>query len=250
MYQKADHIVPVTHSFKQYIMGHGKPSQLISTITNGADLDCFTGRKRSSWVRQTYELENKFVVSFIGTHGMAHALDTVLKTAQLLKQDPSIVFMLVGDGAQRDRLLNEKYRLGLDNVLMIPQQEKKVVPDFIFASDACLVLLKKSDLFKTVIPSKIFEIMAMKRPIILGVEGESKEIIQKAACGICIEPENPNELAQAILSLKKDPSGCRKLGEKGRRFVTRHYNRDALADKYLQVIRRFEPTGLINRAYQ
>ena len=238
MYKKADHVVSVTRAFKQHIIGKGKKSDMISIVTNGADLDRFKVFKGDNPVIEKYGLKGKFVASFIGTHGMAHALDTVLRAAVILKDRPDIIFMLVGDGANRQMLLQNKKELGLDNVLMIGQQEKKLMPAFIAASNVCMVLLRKSDIFKTVIPSKIFEIMAMERPIIHGVEGESKEIIENASCGICIEPENENELVNAVLMLYENKPFCKHLAGNGRRFVRKFYNRDKLANQYLQVLKQ------------
>ncbi len=237
MYTKADHIVSLTHAFKRHIMARDVKAESISIITNGADLDQFREISGNNDVEDKYGLKDKFVVSFIGTHGMAHALDTVLKAASILENQKEVLFLLVGDGAERDRILKKKKELGLDNVLMLGQQEKKLMPYFISASNACMVLLRKADLFKTVIPSKMFEAMAMERPIIHGVEGESKEIIEQAGCGICIEPENERELADAVLTLSKDAGLCQKLSENGKKFVRANYNRDDLAIKYLKLLK-------------
>jgi len=236
MYTHANHIVSLTHAFKRHIMARGLTSKSISIVTNGADLEQFKSIAGKNEVEEKYGLKDKFVASFIGTHGMAHALDVVLRAASILKNQKNILFLLVGDGAERDRVLKEKEALGLENVRMLPQQEKRLMPHFISASNTCMVLLRKSDLFKTVIPSKIFEAMAMERPIIHGVEGESKEIIEQAGCGICIEPENERELADAVLKLSKDAGFCQKLAANGKIFVREHYNRDDLAIKYLNIL--------------
>jgi len=238
MYTHADHIVSLTHAFKRHIMGRGVTSGSISIVTNGADLDQFKPIEGTNEVEERYGFKDKFVVSFIGTHGMAHALDTVLRAAEILKDQKEVLFLLVGDGAERDRILKEKETLGLENVLMLGQQEKRLMPHFIAASNACMVLLRKSDLFKTVIPSKIFEAMAMERPIIQGVEGESKGIIEKAECGICIEPENEQELADAVLTLYKDAGLCQRLASNGKEFVRANYSRDDLAIKYLYILEK------------
>lgn len=237
MYSRADHIVSLTRAFRRHIMARGISSESISIVTNGADLDQFSQVAGENEVEGKYGLNDKFVVSFIGTHGMAHGLDTVLRAAQILEVRKEILFLMVGDGAERNRILNEKDALGLDNVMMLGQQEKRLMPHFISASDACMVLLRKSDLFKTVIPSKIFEAMAMERPIIHGVEGESREIIEKAGCGICIEPENAAELADAVLTLYKDSALCRRLAANGLKYVRAKYSRDDLADKYLNILK-------------
>lgn len=236
MYRKADHIVSVTKAFKQHIMARDIESGKISIVTNGADLEQFKVVSGENAIEEKYNLKDKFVASFIGTHGMAHALDTVMRAAEILRERKDILFLLVGGGAERENLLKQKEELNLENVMMLPQQEKRLMPYFLSASGACMVLLRKSDLFKTVIPSKIFEAMAMERPIIHGVEGESKEIIEAAQCGICIEPENEKDLADAVLKLSKDPEMCRKLSLNGKSYVRNYYSRDDLADKYLQIL--------------
>jgi glycosyltransferase involved in cell wall biosynthesis len=238
MYKKADHVVSLTHAFKRHIAGRGKSPDQISIITNGADLVQFQELGKDNSVRREYGLEGKFVASFIGTHGMAHALDTVLRAATLLADREDVVFLLVGDGAERETLLKSKNDLALDNIIMVPQQEKKRMPEFIAASDACMVLLRKSDLFKTVIPSKIFEAMAMARPIILGVEGESQAIIEKGRCGLCIEPENEKQLVDAFLKLAEDDKLYRELAENGKRFVRQFYDREKLAFNYLELLEK------------
>lgn len=238
MYRTADHIVSLTRAFRTHITARGVPLAAVSMVTNGADLNRFTPISRDKSGPAAPGLKDKFVVSFIGTHGMAHGLDTVLDAARELKSHSDILFLLVGDGAERERLEQKRMEMGLDNVLMLPQQEKRKVPLFIAASDACMVLLRKSELFKTVIPSKIFEAMAMERPVILGVEGESRQIIETAGCGICIEPENARELSRAVLDLLSDPAMGRLLGRRGRQCVKILYNRDALASTYLGILKK------------
>jgi glycosyltransferase involved in cell wall biosynthesis len=177
-------------------------------------------------------LAGKFVVSYFGTHGMAHHLETALYAAGELREYPDIVFLLVGDGAERKRLLALRDELCLSNVIMLEQQPKSNMPYLWQLSDVSLVLLKKSELFKTVIPSKIFESMAMKIPILLGVQGESQEIIEAAQSGYCIEPENHRQLAEYVERLYKDRDTCKTLGDKGQKFVEKFYDRNVLADRY------------------
>lgn len=236
MYRKADRIVALTNAFKRHIVGCGVSSNRISVITNGADLEQFRVLPKENGFRREQELSGKFVVSYIGTHGMAHGLDTIFKTAKSLKDESKIVFLLVGDGAERERLFKKKEGLGLKNVLMLAQQKKEKMPEILAASDACMVLLKKTDLFKTVIPSKIFEAMAMERPIILGVDGESREIIEAGQCGICIEPENPDALSDAVMQLYRDHTLGQNLGQKGKVFVANRFDREKLAMEYLDLL--------------
>jgi glycosyltransferase involved in cell wall biosynthesis len=236
LYRRADQIVALTNAFKRHIMERGVRDERISVVTNGADLERYRPRENNNSFRASYSLNGKFVASYVGTHGMAHALETILQAAKLLEDKPQIQFMLVGDGAERENLIKSKDKMGLKNVLMLPQQKKENIPEILAASDTCMVLLRKSELFKTVIPSKIFEAMAMEKPIVLGVQGESTGIISNADCGICIEPENSRQLADAILELSGDPEQTEKLGKNGGLFVRTHYNRDNLAMTYLDVL--------------
>lgn len=236
MYRKADHIVSVTRSFIKHFNKRGIGTEKISVVTNGADLGAFNPLPRDRELEAAFGLEGKFVVSYVGTHGMAHSLETVLAAAELLKEQKEIVFLLAGDGAEREKLLAARERLGLDNVLMLPQQPKTMVPRLLALSDATMVLLKKSDLFKTVIPSKMFEAMAMERSLIFGVEGESRAIFESAECGIAIEPENERELAEAVRSLARDRERSAALGKKGGDFVRKYYDRDVLARFYGTII--------------
>jgi glycosyltransferase involved in cell wall biosynthesis len=231
-YRKADFIVPVTDAFKRYMVGKGIPAEKIQVIKNGADLSFFTKVIGSNPVAAELGLQGKFVASYFGTHGMAHRLETLLCAAQELKEHKDIVFLLVGDGAERERLTAMRDGMGLDNVIMLGQQPKEKMPYLWALSDVSLVLLKKSELFKTVIPSKIFESMAMERPIILGVEGESAEIIRAADAGFCIEPENSHELAERVLELYRERDLCARLGKNGRRHVEANYDRTVLARRY------------------
>jgi len=236
MYRSADHIVSVTNSFKKHIMARGVQEAKLSVVTNGADLDNFKPLPRRNEISAEYGLDDKFVASFIGTHGMAHGLTTVLRAADKLRGNDKIVFLLVGDGAEKENLTRQVREMDLPNVIMVGQQPKNLMASFLAASDACMVLLKKDDLFKTVIPSKIFEAMAMERPIIMGVQGESLAIVEAAGCGVAIEPENENDLVGAVLQLCEDRTFAESLGKSGRRFVEKNYSREVLAGNYLQVL--------------
>ncbi len=145
---------------------------------------------------------------------------------------------MVGDGAERQVLVQMRNAMGLQNVMMLDQQSKSRMPEFWALSDVSLVLLKKSDLFKTVIPSKMFESLAMAKPIVLGVEGESADLLLAAQAGICIEPEDADQLVARVLALSNDRELCQRLGRNGRRFVMEHFDRIVLARKLVSVIER------------
>jgi glycosyltransferase involved in cell wall biosynthesis len=242
-YRQADRIVPVTDAFKRYMVGKGISAEKIEVIKNGVDLSFFKQVAGPNPIAMELGLQGKFVASYFGTHGMAHCLETVLYAARELKEQKDIVFLLVGDGAERRRLVAMRDEMALHNVIMLDQQPKEKMPYLWALSDVSLVLLKKSKLFTTVIPSKIFESMAMEKPIILGVEGESAEIIKAADAGFCIEPENKRELAERVLELYKNGDVAVRLGENGRRHVAKHYDRTVLARRYESLLSSLVPAS-------
>lgn len=234
-YHKADRIVPVTDAFKSYMLSKGIEADKIVVVKNGVDLTRYIPLDETSFLAEELGVKGKFVVSYFGTHGMAHHLETIFHAARRLTNSKDIVFLMVGDGAERQALVRMRDTMALDNVMMLEQQPKSRMRELWGLSDVSLVLLKKSDLFKTVIPSKIFESMAMAKPIILGVEGESAELIQAAQAGICIEPEHADDLAVRVLELSQKSGICQQLGTNGRKYVMKHFNRIVLARKLASV---------------
>ncbi len=235
-YRNADHIIPVTDSFKAYMVGKGIEAGRITVVKNGVDLAQYRPVEGASALAEELGLTGKFVVSYFGTHGMAHHLETILDAARRLSNSPNIVFLMVGDGAERQALVRMRDAMGLKNVMMLDQQPKSRMPEFWALSDVSLVLLKKSDLFKTVIPSKIFESLAMAKPIVLGVEGESADLLRAAQAGLCIEPEEAEQLVARVLELSRDTQLRQRLGGNGRRFVIEQFDRIILARKLASVI--------------
>jgi len=241
MYRLARHIIAVGEGYKQQLLGKGVSSQRISVVMNGVDKSMFFPRPTDTKLKSQLGITDKFVCSYVGTIGLAGGLEVVLRAALILEEmkRDDIVFLLVGSGAMRDDLEAEQKRIGLSNVIFTGQLEKSEMPAILSISDAVLVHLTKTDLFLTVMPSKIFEAAGMARPIICGVAGYAAELVKKAGGGICIEPENPGELVDAIDFLAGHPDKGKKMGESGYKFITEHYDRDILAENYLGIIKRY-----------
>jgi glycosyltransferase involved in cell wall biosynthesis len=233
-YRRADLIVSVTDSFVPHIRAR-RPNGPIAVIKNGVDLDLFDpgDQQAAHDFRKEHGLEGKFVAAYVGTHGMAHGLDIVIEARELLSARHDIALLLVGGGAERERLCATRDQRGLTNLVMLDQQPKTMMPAIWGATDASMVLLRRLDTFKTVIPSKMFEAMAMGCPIILGVEGEAKALVEASGAGLAITPENGRELADAIAALADDPARAAGLGNEGRSFVKAHFDRNRLATTYL-----------------
>jgi colanic acid biosynthesis glycosyl transferase WcaI len=239
LYRSADRVVVVTAAFEDYLVEHWKvPREKISVIENGVETQLFAPEPAAE-LRRELGVKEQFVVSYIGTMGMAHGLDTIIEAAtQLRRSNPEIVFLMLGEGAERERIAALARERGLDNVRFVDQQPRERIPAYICASDVCLVLLKKADLFKTVIPTKMLEFMSCARPVILGVDGQARAILEEARAGLVIEPENSDALAKAICSLAASPEMAGKLGRDGRAYIVRRFSRRETAEKYIRVLER------------
>jgi glycosyltransferase involved in cell wall biosynthesis len=236
-YRRADRIVSVTHSFVPHIAERaGNNPAKIVVITNGVDVSHFKAETDSGNTKRELGLEGKFVAAYVGTHGMAHGLEMILEAAALLRDQPRIAFLLVGDGAERSRIERLKQERQLDNVLILGQRSKESMPSIWAATDASLILLRRNALFRKVVPSKMFEAMAMRRPIILAVEGEARALLEEVGAGIAITPESAHELAAAVVRLADDPDFAAALGASGAKHVREHYDRARLAWRYLALL--------------
>jgi len=240
MYAAATHLVTVGEGYRGKLIERGVPPDQISVVMNGVDREFIAGETTGEAVRREHGLDGAFVCSYVGTVGMACGLEVVLRAAKMLRRhgDSQVRFLIVGDGALLEDLRSQAAALGLDNVVFAGRQPKQRIPEYLAASDVCLVHLRKQALFETVMPSKIFEAAGMARPIINGVAGFAAAFIEKAGAGINIDPENAEQLVAALRRLQADPPTRSAFGNSGRRHVTTHYNRDALARDYLGILTR------------
>ena len=236
LYHRAAKIISVTNAFKRVLVANGVPQEKIAVIRNGVDLKAFVPGPKPVQLARRLGMKGKFVAAYVGTIGMAHGLDTLLSAAERLRHRKDLAFVLVGTGAERTRLEEDGKRRGLENVVFVGPVSKEEVKQYWRLCDVALVLLKDVPLFLHVIPSKMFEAMGTGRPIILGVRGESQELLQEAVAGIVIPPENPQALAEAITKVMDNPSLCRDMGVAGRKFVEAKFDRQRLALDMLKVL--------------
>lgn len=238
LYRRSDHIVVVTPAFKTEIMQNwGVDAEKISVVQNGVETEFFAPEGDSTELRKRLGLAGKFVVGYIGTMGDAHALDTVVETAAALQLTHSeVVFLFVGEGAKKQQVVERARELGLKNMMFLPQQPREEIPAYIRASNVCLVPLRRSEVFKTVIPTKMLEFLSCGRPVILSVEGQAREIIEASQGGVAIEPEKSAALAATILELRNSPERCAALGRNGRAYIQREFSRESTASRYIEVL--------------
>ncbi|HLV88185.1 MAG TPA: glycosyltransferase family 4 protein [Candidatus Sulfotelmatobacter sp.] len=240
LYERADRIVVVTPAFREHLVQRWRVArERIAVVENGVESDLFSPQPETAnhSFRRELGMEDKFLICYVGTMGMAHGLETLLDAAgSLARIHPEVQFMLVGEGAEKSRIQGLARSRNLENVRFLDQQPRERIPAFISASDACLVLLKKTDVFKTVIPTKMLEFMSCARPLILGVDGQARQIVEAADAGVVIEPENSEQLARAIAHLAENRDVGAALGANGRSYVLEHFSRKKTAEKYLQVL--------------
>jgi len=233
LYRQANRVVVVTEAFADRLAQQGVPRAKLAVIPNGADTQLFSPHADGALARAALGLDGRFVVAYIGSHGLSHGLGAVLDAAA---QQPDVAYLLVGDGADRPRLLAEQARRGLQNVIMRPSVDKAAVPGLYAAADVCLVPLRDVPLFETFVPSKLFEVLAAGRPIVGAVRGEARQILLRSGGGLAVEPEDGAAIAAAVARLRADPALRTSLGASGRAFVEQHYDRDVLARRYLDLL--------------
>lgn len=234
LYSAADLVVPVSDAFADDIVGRGIAKDKVMVIKNGVDMRFYTPRAKPEYLLDALSLRGKFVVLYIGAHGISHALTKIVDVAAKLQWNSSIHFLCVGEGAEKQLVVKKAASLGLTNMTFLPGQEKAKVPDFYAVSDVCLVPLRDISLFDAFIPSKMFEIMAMSKPIVASVRGEAEAILKRSGAALISEPEDVKKIAKNLLILSKDFDLCNQMGKRGYDFVGTEFNRDDLAKKYVE----------------
>ena len=230
LYRRADHLIVVTHSFKVYLQDRGVSGERITVIPNGVDPDMFFPSSADISLQQELQLEDKFVVGYLGTHGLAHGLESVVEAARLAGQTDDLTavhFITVGAGAQFDRI--KEIASDLDNFTMIGQVSRADILRYWSLLDVSLIHLKASPLFESVIPSKMFEAMAMGVPLLHGVAGESADIVRTSRSGICFAAEQPEALLSAIRQIVRDKDAYQQM-KTSCLSSAQNYNRASLAD--------------------
>jgi glycosyltransferase involved in cell wall biosynthesis len=239
VYRRATKINVLTPAFRQVLMERKHiPDDKICFIPNAADFtlsDELLQNFDAKSFRQQHGVDDKFVVLYVGAHGLANHLVQVLDTATLL-EDTNVLFWLIGDGMQKNELVSEAYRRELNNVVFFDSVSKKEVFKYILASDVGASILKKADTFKTVYSNKTFDYMSCKKPILMAIDGVSRELVEQAKAGIFVEPENPQDFAEKIKQYINDPHRLISEGENGYAFARNNFDRAVLAKRYLDIL--------------
>ncbi|MGC8875086.1 MAG: glycosyltransferase family 4 protein, partial [Chloroflexia bacterium] len=236
-YARARRIVVVTEGIYRRLLERGIPQEKLALIPNGANTDLFRPQPEAGRaLRDRLGLGDAFLVLYAGILGIAQGLETVLEAASRLRDRPDIRFLFVGDGPCKADLLRRREELGLTQVTMLDAQPRQAMPAFFSAADVALVPLRRVDLFRSALPSKMFDAWACGCPVLLGIDGEARNVLERARAGRYVEPEDPEALASAIVELASQRDRCRQLGANGRRFVEAHYSRQAQAQTLVRLL--------------
>jgi len=244
LYRRASRIVAVTHSFKETLIARGINGEKIEVVTNGVDLGNFVPQPKDAELTRSLGLESCFVAGYIGTHGMAHGLEVLLDAAVALQAMPNaanVRLLFLGHGAKKAELIASSQARGLRNVIFLDSVPKTEVARYWSLLDVSIIHLRNTELFQTVIPSKLFECMGMGVPVLHGVAGESAEIVLNENVGEVFESDNAPQLVEALLRLREHNTVFQQYKRNGP-IAAKRYDRKILAGKMLSVLAGLEKT--------
>jgi len=226
LYKRAWRVIAVTHGIRTRLVKRGVLPSKIELIPNGANTELFQFSKAGRIaMREKLRVSDKFVAMYAGIHGIAQGLETLLDTAELLRDRSDITFVFIGEGPRKQDLLKMAEGMALENVLMLPEVPSVDMPAYLSAADCAIVPLKNDPLFRGALPSKLFEAWACSRPVVLTVRGEAESVLNEAGGGLACAPEDPRALAAALCELAANPEGARAMGARGRHYVSEHFSR-------------------------
>jgi len=243
LYGRADAVVTVTRAFATDIARRGIAQAKLHVVPNGVDLEAFQPGSADPVLRRRLGFGDELLVLYCGAHGISHALSRILDVAAQLRSDPRVRFLLVGEGAEKEMLVARARELQLDNVIFHDSVPREEVPALYRSADVCLVPLRALPLFRSFIPSKMFEILACCRPILASLEGEAAEILGSSGAALVVPAEDTDAITASLVLLAGNPSLRSELGARGRPFVAAHYDRQRLAAGYLEILRAVARPG-------
>jgi glycosyltransferase involved in cell wall biosynthesis len=245
IYKKADLINVLTPAFRSKLISEKNiPAEKIIFIPNAADFS-LSDELLQNFDRERFREEkgykNKFLITYVGAHGVANHLQQIIETAKLL-EDTCVQFLLLGQGMEKSRLMEFAKEKNCKNVLFLDPVPKKEVLKYILASEMGTSVLKKVDTFKTIYSNKTFDYMSCKKPILMAIDGVSRELLEDADAGIFVEPENPEDFAAKIRIYLANPARLKEQGANGYEYAKKYFDRDVLSKQYL-----YEMKGILDK---
>jgi glycosyltransferase involved in cell wall biosynthesis len=237
-YRRAQRIIVVTNGIRQRLLDRGCSEKKLTLIPNGANTDLFRPQPQAgAALKSELGLDDAFLVLYAGIHGIAQGLETIVEAARLLQDDAAIHFLLVGEGPVKAKIVALTEQYGLANICFHAEAPRTQMPAYLSAADVAVVPLRRFELFRGALPSKMFDAWAAGCPTLVSIEGEAQAVLEQSGAGRFVEPENPRALAEALGILAADRTACREMGKQGRSFVEAHYSRQAQARQLERVLR-------------
>ena len=235
MYRQADRVMVNSPGYIRHVQSRG--AKKVELITNGGEPAMFNPEADGTQFRIQNQLQDKFIVLYAGAHGLANDLGIIIEAANLLKEEQQIHFVLIGDGKEKQHLIDKANNMGLTNVTFLPACPKDEISHVIAAADICVAILQPIPLFQTTFPNKVFDYMVAGKPVLLAIDGVIRQVIEESNGGVFVPPGQPDSMANTILELSKTPDNLIQMGKSGREFVKTHYNRKDLAEQLELVLK-------------
>lgn len=235
IYRRAARITVPTPGILERLVARGVPREKLFLLTNGVDTAAYQVGAPDRELASRLGLDGHKVFMYAGLHGLAQGLDVILEAAKLTR-NPDILYVLVGDGAEKAELVAKAEAEGIANVRFLPIQPTSTLPAVLNLAYATIIPLRRLELFKAALPSKLFDSMAAGRPIVAPLWGEAAALVEAAACGVVVEPEDARAVQRAVETLAADPALAHRLGEQGRRYVVEHFDRDDIAARLAKLL--------------
>ena len=236
LYRRAARVAVPTPGMLERLVARGVPRDRVFLLTNGVDTVMFHPAAPDQELARSLGLDGRKIFIYAGVHGLAQGLDVILEAAKLAR-DRDILYVLAGEGGDKEALMAKAAAQEISNVRFLPNQPKSSMPALLNIAYASIIPLKRLDLFKSALPSKMFESMAVGHPIVAAMWGEGADLVEAARCGLVAEPEDPQALSKAVETLAADPSLARRLGAQGREYVVKHFDRNDIAVRLAKLLR-------------
>jgi glycosyltransferase involved in cell wall biosynthesis len=236
LYARATHLLVNSPAYREYLIQQGVSADKIALIPNGVTTSMFDPAARGEKIREQWQINGDFVVTYAGALGVANDIPNILRAAERLRKQAHIRFLLVGDGKERKSLEAITEQMQLSNVIFTGSIAKTRIPEVLAASDACMATLQNIPMFTTTYPNKVFDYMAAGRPTILGIDGVIRQVIEAAQAGIFVSPGDDQALAKAVLNLANDPQRAKEMGLSARAYVEKHFERTQQSQEFVKLL--------------
>jgi glycosyltransferase involved in cell wall biosynthesis len=236
LYRKADRVVINSPGFRDHVIDRG--ARFVELIPNGVDISMFP---KGAGSESSTRWEKGFVVLYAGAHGVSNDLGVLLEAASILSDNKEIRLVLIGDGKEKNTLVEMSKEMALENVEFLPPVPKEDIPGVLASADACVAILKPIEAFKSTYPNKVFDYMAAGKPVVLAIDGVIRNVVEEAGAGVFVRPGNAGELADAVTELWGNPTDVKRMGRAGRKYVEEHFDRSKQVECLVTVLEELLP---------